>query len=91
MGGTLSAVSDRYRTVSAQTFLPLGVSQVLIWGDQEDYVPQPLVEQYVEAARRAGDRAKLIIVPAAGHFETASPFTSAWPVVHEAIRAVVWE
>lgn len=91
MGGTLSAVAERYRTVSAQTFLPLGVSQVLIWGDQEDYVPQPLVEQYVEAARRAGDRARLIIVPGAGHFETASPFTTAWPVVHEAIRAVVRE
>jgi pimeloyl-ACP methyl ester carboxylesterase len=73
MGGTVSAVSDRYRTVSAQTYLPLGVSQVLIWGDHKDYVPQPLVEQYVDAARRAGDRARLIVVPAAGHFETASP------------------
>ena len=91
MGGTLSVVSDRYRMVSAQTYLPLGLSQVLIWGDHEDYVPQPLVEQYVEAAKRAGDRARLIVVPAAGHFETASSFTGAWSVVHEAITAVVRE
>ena len=89
MGGSLSAVPERYQAVSAQTSLPLGVLQILIWGDQEDYVPQPLAEQYVAAATRAGDRARLIIVPAAGHFETASPFTTAWPVVHEAIRAAV--
>jgi acetyl esterase/lipase len=91
MGGTVSAVSDRYRTVSAQTHLPLGVSQVLIWGDHEDFVPQPLVEQYVDAARRAGDRARLIVVPAAGHFETASPFTAAWAAVREAIKAALQE
>ncbi len=89
MGGTLSAVPERYRSVSAQTSLPLDVPQILIWGDQEDYVPQPLVEQYVAAATGAGDRARLIIVPGTGHFETASPFTAAWPVVREAIRSVV--
>jgi acetyl esterase/lipase len=89
MGGSLSAVPERYQAVSAQTLLPLGVLQILIWGDQEDYVPRSLAEQYVAAATRAGDRARLIIVPAAGHFETASPFTAAWPVVHETVRDAV--
>jgi acetyl esterase/lipase len=89
MGGTLADVPERYKTVSAPTLLPLGVTQVLIWGDQEDFVPQPLVEQYVAAATRSGDRARLILVPATGHFETASPFTAAWPVVREAVRSVL--
>ena len=89
MGGAVAAVPERYRLASAQTFLPLGLPQILIWGDQEDFVPQPLVEQYVSAATRAGDRARLVLVPAAGHFETASPFTAAWPLVHEAIRSLL--
>lgn len=89
MGGTLAAVPDRYQAVSAQTLLPLGVPQILIWGDQEDFVPQPLVEQYVAAASRSGDRVRLVLVPAAGHFETASPFTAAWPVVREAVRSLL--
>jgi acetyl esterase/lipase len=89
MGGTLAAVPERYKMVSAQTFLPLGLSQVLIWGDQEDFVPQPLAERYVAAAERSGDRVRLIVVPATGHFETASPFTSAWPVVREAVRSML--
>lgn len=89
MGGTPSAVPERYRNASANTMLPLGVPQILIWGDHEDFVPQPLAEQYVSAATRVGDRARLILVPAAGHFETASPFTSAWPIVREAIRSLL--
>lgn len=89
MGGTLLDVPERYKAVSTQTLLPLGISQALIWGDQEDFVPQPLVEEYVAAATRAGDRARLVLVPAAGHFETASPFTAAWPVVREAVRSML--
>jgi acetyl esterase/lipase len=89
MGGTLEAFPERYKEVSAQTSIPLGLSQILIWGEHEDFVPQPLAEQYVAAATHAGDRARLIVVPAVGHFETASPFTSAWTVVHDAIRSLV--
>lgn len=89
MGGTPSEVPARYREASANTVLPLGLPQILIWGDHEDYVPQPLAEQYVGAATRTGDRARLVLVPAAGHFETASPFTSAWPIVREAIRSLL--
>jgi acetyl esterase/lipase len=89
LGGPPNAVPDRYQEASANTMLPLGVAQILIWGDQEDFVPQPLAEQYVGAARQAGDPARLVLVPATGHFETASPFTAAWPVVREAIRSLL--
>lgn len=89
MGGAPAAVPGRYREASANTMLPLGVPQILIWGEHEDYVPQPLVEEYVTAATRAGDRVRLVLVPAAGHFETASPFTAAWPMVHDAIRSLL--
>jgi acetyl esterase/lipase len=89
MGATLAAVPERYRTVSAQSFLPLGISQVLIWGDQEDFVPQPLAERYVAAAARSSDPVRLILVPGTGHFETANPFTSGWPVVREAVRSML--
>ena len=89
LGGPPNAVPDRYREASANAALPLGVAQILIWGDQEDYVPQPLAEQYVNAATGAGDSARLVLVPETGHFETASPFTAAWPVVRGAIRSLL--
>jgi hypothetical protein len=48
-----------------------------------------LAKTYVDAATKAGDRARLIVVPAIGHFELASPQSSAWHAVLEAVRSLV--
>jgi pimeloyl-ACP methyl ester carboxylesterase len=69
--------------------LPLGVAQILIWGEHDTFVPRALAEQYVHAASQAGDRAELLVVPGVGHFETASPASSAWPTVRGAIRLLL--
>lgn len=87
LGGTPQSVPDRYKEVSAGTMLPLGVPQLLIWGEHENFVPRALAERHIRSATHAGDRARLIVVPAVGHFETASPTSSAWPTVREGIRA----
>jgi acetyl esterase/lipase len=89
MGGTPSAVPGRYREVSPTAMLPLQVPQVLIWGEHEDFVPLPLAQHHVDKATAAGDKARLIMVPAAGHFESASPASSAWPIVLGAIRSLL--
>jgi acetyl esterase/lipase len=89
LGGSPETVPDRYKQVSANFMLPLGVPQVLIWGERDNFIPRPLAEQYVRAAKKAGDRTQLILVPSVGHFETASPISSAWPAVHKAIRSLL--
>lgn len=89
MGGTPAAVAERYAHASPIKLLPLGIPQVLIWGTQEDFVPRPFVDAYVAQATRAGDRVRLIVIPGAGHFETASPRASTWPKVEAAIRSLL--
>lgn len=89
LGGTPAAVPDRYRQASAIDQLPLGVPQVLVWGAFENFVPRPQADKYVRAARRAGDRVGMLVVPSAGHFEAASPKSAAWPVVQDAIRSML--
>lgn len=89
MGGTPAAVPDRYAQASPIRLLPLGVPVVLIRGEHEEYVPHPLLERYVQAARRAGDHARLIVIPGVGHFELASPASSTWPTVVGAIQALL--
>ena len=86
LGGEPQSVPERYRDASPARHLPLGVPQILIWGEHEEFVPEPLVRSYLEAARKAGDDVELITVPAAGHFETASPRSAAWPTVLRAIQ-----
>lgn len=89
MGGTPATVAERYAHASPVKLLPLGIPQALIWGTQEDFVPRPFVDAYVEQATRAGDRVRLVVIPGAGHFETANPRASTWPRVEAAIRSLL--
>jgi acetyl esterase/lipase len=89
LGGSPSAVPERYAQVSPIKLLPLGVPQVLIIGEHEDFVPRPFVESYAQAADRAGDSVRLVTIPHAGHFEIASPRTAAWPLLEAAIRPLL--
>jgi acetyl esterase/lipase len=89
LGGLPDEVPERYAQVSVSALLPLRVAQTMIWGSRENFVPEPQVKAYVAAARAAGDEAELLIVPDAGHFETASPKTAAWPVVLSTLRKML--
>lgn len=89
VGGLPEQVPEHYAQVSLPQLLPLGVRQVMVWGEHEDYVPRRQVEDYVAAARRAGDEADLIVLPALGHFEIASPASTAWPTVLGAVKKLL--
>lgn len=89
LGGTPEDVPERYRQASAGALLPLGVRHALIWGEHETFMPLPLARAYVRRAQAAGDDAVLRVVPGAGHFEIASPHSSAWPVVLAEIRRLL--
>ena len=89
LGGTPATLPERYAQASPIKLLPLGVPQVLVIGDHEDFVPRPFVEAYAAAARRAGDSVRTISIPRVGHFELASPSTTAWPQVEAAIRSLL--
>jgi len=89
IGGTPAAVPERYAQASPMQLLPLGVPQVLLIGDREEFVPRPFAEAYVRAAAQAGDSVRLIVVPEVGHFEIASPRASPWPRVESAIESLL--
>jgi acetyl esterase/lipase len=89
LGGTPAAVPDRYAQASAIKLLPLAIPQVLVLGSHEEYVPLPLLDAYVQAARQAGDQVRRILIPGAGHFEIASPLSFTWPQVRAAIGSLL--
>ena len=69
--------ADRYRLVSPHERVPLGVRQVIIHGEQDNFVPITLSERYVEAAHAAGDDIKLIRLAKSGHMEFLDPESEA--------------
>jgi acetyl esterase/lipase len=89
LGGTPADVPDHYAQASASRMLPLGVPQTLIWGQRDDLVPLALGETYTQTAKRAGDPARLLTLPAVGHFEIATPFSPTWPAVEGEILSLL--
>lgn len=89
VGGTPAEVPERYAQASAMRLLPLGIPQVLLIGEHEEFVPRPLAEAYVRAAREAGDPAQLIVIPNVGHFEVASPRAVSWRQVSTVIYSLL--
>jgi acetyl esterase/lipase len=89
LGGTPATAPEHYTHASPIRLLPLGIPQVLVIGEREDFVPLPLAEAYARAAASAGDPVRLIVIPGVGHFEIASPRASTWPQVRSAILALL--
>ncbi len=73
MGGSPEKYPHRYAETSPRQLLPLGAPQVFIQGDHDPIVDPVPVRAYVEAAKKAGDRAELVTLPNAGHFEASVP------------------
>jgi pimeloyl-ACP methyl ester carboxylesterase len=80
---------ERYAQVSPKALLPIGVPQLVVIGTFEEFVPRPIVESYVSAAVQAGDSARMLFLPKAGHFEIASASAFTWPKIESAIRAML--
>ena len=69
LGGSPGTKPRRYAETSPLALLPLGVPQWLLQGERDNVVPPASVRRYAEAARAKGDRASLLPVAGAGHFE----------------------
>ena len=89
LGGRPDQVPERYAQASPAKLLPLGVPQVVVVGEHEDFLPRRVADTYESAAARSGDSVRLIVIPRVGHFEIASPRASTWKQVLSAIQSLV--
>ena len=78
VGPPLPTHPDVYADTSVTRLLPLGVPQDLVNGDQDKIIPRHHGTDYVEQARKAGDRVDIRFLPATGHVELVAPETAAW-------------
>ena len=72
-----------YALANPVTNLPLGIPQLHVHGDSDEQIPVELTERFVEHARAAGDRAELVVVRGATHFDHNDPHSEAWAAVVE--------
>ena len=88
-GGAPTDVPDHYKVASPIERLPLKKRAILIHGEKDDVVPVEISRRYEEAARKTGDKVKLVALPNTGHFELIDPSKPAWAEVESAIREIL--
>jgi len=89
IGGSPNELPQRYHDASPVELLPLGVQQILITGSQDRAVPPTHGKEYQEQARKSGDKAEMIVIDNAGHFEVIAPSSAAWPIVERAVLSLI--
>lgn len=89
LGGGPDKVSARYTETSPSQRLPLGVPQIFIQGENDPIVETASVGEYIEAAKKAGDRAIMLPLPGAGHFDVCVPLGKTESVFEEALRLLL--
>ena len=89
LGGPPQDHALRLGQSSPIELVPLGVPVRLVCGARDPVVPIDQARSYEAAAKRAGDTVTVEVVEGAGHFELVNPRSSAWPVVREAVRALL--
>ena len=88
MGGTATAVPERYRTVNPIERSPIGQRMVLLHGDADPIVPVAQSRKLVTRERATGGSPELTIIPGAGHFDLVAPQSEAWLVVLRSVRSL---
>ena len=76
----------RFEDTSVPRLAPLGVTQVLINGEQDRIIPTFYAEGYAAPMRAAGDDVRVRMIDATGHVELVSPDTAAWAAAVEEIE-----
>jgi acetyl esterase/lipase len=79
----LGAAPDVHALASPRELVPLGVDQLVLHGERDDTVSIGISRSYAAAAREAGDRCELRVLPGAGHFEHIDPSTPEWRLARE--------
>lgn len=89
LGGSPDEVPDRYREASPIELLPLGIPQKLLHGTKDANVPYEISKRYVDAAVACGDKAELVTLENADHFQLIDPRAKEFGEVQEAVLALL--
>lgn len=76
-----------FADTSPPELLPVGLPQVVISGELDAIVPSRFGRAYAAAAAGAGDPARHLDLPGAGHFELIDPTSAAWPAIARELSA----
>lgn len=88
LGKNEQEIANHYEDASPIHLLPLGMKQILIYGTDDNAIPDKL-NSYIRVAKKSGDPVKLIYVKHAGHHEYNVPNSVTWPIIKSAVELLI--
>ena len=86
-GAPTPARPDVYADTNAAALLPNGAHTVLIDGALDRISPPAVAAAYAGLARQAGDRADVVVLPGASHFDEVAATSPSWGMILPVVRA----
>ena len=69
--------------------MPNGSHTVLVTGELDTVAPPRVAHDYAARALKAGDRAEVVILPGASHYDEVAASSASWPTVLHVIEAAL--
>ncbi|WP_246849945.1 alpha/beta hydrolase family protein [Rufibacter roseolus] len=86
MGGLPSAVPQRYAEATPSPALALKTPIRMVQGARDPIVPVSQAQNFVNHSSSNKNKAQLVLLPEAGHFDLVSPVSPVWPTIEKAVR-----
>jgi len=85
-GSPSGARPDVFSDTNAGDLLPNGSYTILVTGELDKVAPPRVAQEFAARARAAGDRAEVVILPGASHYDEVAASSASWPQVAQAIE-----
>jgi acetyl esterase/lipase len=84
-----AARPDVFSDTNAAELMPNGSHTTLITGELDTVSPPRVAIDYAARARKAGDRADVVILPGASHYDEVAASSPSWPAVLNVIETAL--
>jgi len=85
-GSPSQARPDVFSDTNAGDLLPNDSHTILVTGEFDKVSPPRVAHDFAARARAAGDRAEVVILPGAGHYDEVAATSRSWPLVLRSIE-----
>ncbi|MBC3540888.1 alpha/beta hydrolase family protein [Rufibacter sediminis] len=89
LGGSPTAVPERYAAATPSSRLTLKVPVRMVQGARDPIVPVSQALNFVQQAAGQKNKAKVVLLPDAGHFDLVAPTSPVWPTIVETVQEML--
>jgi acetyl esterase/lipase len=89
LGGKPNEVPEHYQDGDPMRLPVAQARQLIVHGSSDEVVPPEFSRNYVSKKKKAGEKAELLEIRKADHFDLIDPRSAAWPLVETSVLSLL--